>query len=303
MKIKINNSMRYGQNQNMSTIVLFLLPTLFFLAVFVIYPILSSFNLSFLKWNGIGAAKEFIGFSNWNDLLHDKIFAKAILNNFYFVILAVVFQLPIGMALAVLLEIGEKRFNIFKTLYFFPMLMSSVAIGILFKYIYDPQFGIITALLNEIGLKSLIRNWLADPKIAIYSVIAVICWQFIPFYMVYFYSAMTTIPSELYEASKIDGASRNQYYWKVVFPLLSGYVKSAVVLVLVGSLKYFDLVYVMTEGGPVNATELMATYMYKNAFTSFKMGYGSTVASALFLIVVVISLLLFFLMHRKAREQ
>lgn len=272
---------------------MFLLPTIFFIAVFIIYPICTSINLSFVKWNGVDAAKKFIGFGNWEELLRDVVFWRAVKNNFTIVILSICTQIPIGLFIAILMDIGGKRFKIFKTVYFFPMLMSSVAIGILFIYIYDPQFGLVTNFLNAVGLDSLVRDWLGDPGIALYSVIAVICWQYIPFYMVLFSAAMTSIPSELFEAAYIDGASRRHYYVGIVIPMLKGSVRTAAVLSLVGSLKYFDLIYVMTGGGPVDSTELMATYMYKNAFASFRMGYGSTVAVALFVIVTAFSLLVF----------
>jgi ABC-type sugar transport system permease subunit len=133
----------------------------------------------------------------------------------------------------------------------------------------------------------------------LYSVIAVICWQYIPFYMILFLAALTVIPEELREAALIDGATENQYFWKIVLPLLKGTISTAMVLSLIGSLKYFDLIWVMTEGGPSNASELMATYMYKKAFQSFEMGYGSTVATALFVIVMSIALTVFSLLNRE----
>jgi raffinose/stachyose/melibiose transport system permease protein len=120
--------------------------------------------------------------------------------------------------------------------------------------------------------------------------------------MIYFLAAMTSIPSDLYEAAVIDGATSGQYFWRIVLPLLKGTIRSASILSLVGSLKYFDLIYVMTEGGPVNATELMATYMYKNAFTTFRMGYGSTIATALFIIVMITSLLVLSITRREVRD-
>lgn len=152
------------------------------------------------------------------------------------------------------------------------MLMSSVAVGFLFKHALDANFGIITSISHLLGQKSI--DLLGNPKMALYAVIGVICWQFIPFYMVYFLAAYSGISRDVYEASIIDGASRNQYFWRIALPIMKPSVKSAAILSMVGSLKYFDLIYVMTGGGPGTATELMATYMYKNAFVTFKMGYG-----------------------------
>ncbi len=289
-------------NEYTPTLVLFLFPTVLFMVVFVIWPIISSFQLSFYDWNGIDPTRKFIGLENWARLLNDNVFWRAFGNNLTVVVLSIAVQMPIGMALAILLERGGRRFNIFKTIYFFPLLMSSVAVGILFKYIYDPSFGAVNGLLKAIGLETLKRNWLSDPGIVLYSVIAVICWQYIPFYMILFLAALSGISEELRDAALIDGATDRQYYLKIAIPLIRGTVRTAVLLSLIGSLKYFDLIWVMTEGGPSNASELMATYMYKKAFPSFKMGYGSTVAMALFLIVMGIAVVSFYFSRRLETE-
>jgi raffinose/stachyose/melibiose transport system permease protein len=286
-------------NEYTVTIILFLFPALFFLGVFIVWPILSSLQLSFVEWNGIDPQRDFVALDNWTRLLQDSVFWRALGNNLIIVALSILIQLPVAMALAVLLDKGGRKLQLFKTVYFFPMLMSTVAIGILFKYIYDPTFGLVTTLLERVGLDMLVRNWLGDPEIVLYSVIGVICWQYIPFYMILFLAALTGIPEELREAALIDGATENQYFWRIVLPLLRGTISTAVVLSLIGSLKYFDLIWVMTEGGPSNASELMATYMYKKAFQSFEMGYGSTVATALFVIVMGIALTVFSVLNRE----
>lgn len=286
-------------NEYTVTIILFLFPALFFLGVFIVWPILSSLQLSFVEWNGIDPQRDFVAMDNWVRLLQDSVFWRALGNNLIIVALSILIQLPVAMALAVLLDKGGRKLQLFKTVYFFPMLMSTVAIGILFKYIYDPTFGLVTTLLERVGLDMLVRNWLGDPEIVLYSVIGVICWQYIPFYMILFLAALTGIPEELREAALIDGATENQYFWRIVLPLLRGTISTAVVLSLIGSLKYFDLIWVMTEGGPSNASELMATYMYKKAFQSFEMGYGSTVATALFVIVMGIALTVFSVLNRE----
>lgn len=267
----------------------FLIPVFFFISVFIIYPIVDSFWISFHTWNGISSNKVFSGLDNWKTLFSDAIFYKSFFNNIIIVILSISIQLPIAMAIALLLDTGGKKLNFLKMVYFLPMLMSSVAIGFLFKYTYDPQFGLISAVSTMLGGDGMV-DLLGNPKYAIFAVIAVICWQYIPFYMVYFLAALSSLPEEIYEASIIDGATYGQYFWRVALPSMQGAVKSAAILSLIGSLKYFDLIYVMTQGGPNSATELMATYMYKNAFQTMKMGYGSTIASGMFIIITVISL-------------
>ena len=277
---------------------IFLLPAFAFIIVFIAYPIIESFSLSLTSWNGIDAVKQFVGLDNWKTLATDGVFYKALLNNLVIMVLSILIQLPIAMALALLLDFGGKKLNILKVIYFLPMLMSSVAIGFLFKYVYDPQFGIFSAIAQLFG-QSVMVDLLGSPIAALYGVIAVICWQFIPFYMVFFLAGLSSLPEEVFEASIIDGATRGQYFWRVALPMMSGTVKSAVILSLIGSLKYFDLIFVLTGGGPDDATQLMATYMYKNAFQIQKMSYGATIASALFVIITVISLIAIRLMNGK----
>lgn len=276
----------------------FLIPVFFFILIFVIYPIVDSFWLSLHTWNGISSNKVFSGLENWKALISDKTFYKSFFNNLLIVILSIAIQLPIAMAIAFILDTGGKRLNFLKMVYFLPMLMSSVAVGFLFKYTYDPQFGLISAVSTMLGGEGMV-DLLGNTSCAIFAVIAVICWQFIPFYMVYFLAALSSLPEEIYEASIIDGATRGQYFWRVALPSMQGAVKSAAVLSLVGSLKYFDLIYVMTQGGPNGATELMATYMYKNAFQTMKMGYGATIASGMFIVITVISLLTLYAINGK----
>ena len=215
---------------------------------------------------------------------------RALGNNLSVVVLSIVIQLPVAVLLAVMLE-RHRTFvgKVLKTIYFFPMLMSSVAVGILFKYIYDPNFGLINETLRRAGLGALAQSWLGDPRFALPAVVLVICWQFIPFYMILFYAALSNVPGELKDAARIDGADEGRYYRHIAVPLIMGTVRTAVILSLIGSLKYFDLVWVMTEGGPNNASELMATYMYKKAFPSFEVGCGSTVAFAMFAFVLLVS--------------
>jgi raffinose/stachyose/melibiose transport system permease protein len=282
--------------------VLFLLPALVFLFVFIVWPVLLSAQLSFYDWNGISPTRAFVGFGNWNTLAADSVFWKALRNNLIVVALSISIQLPVAMVLAVLLHRGGNKLKIFKVVYFFPMLMSTVAIGALFKAVYDLQFGAVTPLLRALGLAGLSRDWLGDSGVALFSVTAVICWQFIPFYMILFLARLSGIPNELREAAVMDGATGWHYFWRIELPLMHGVIITAMTLSLIGSLKYFDLIWVMTEGGPSRATELMATYMYKEAFSSFRMGYGSTIASAMFLIVMTAGLAAIAVRRRSSEE-
>ena len=270
-------------------ITLFLAPAIFFLSVFLLYPLVSSFELSLLDWNGLGSGERFVGLDNWVRLAHDTLFWKALGNNLLLAFFSVLIQLPIALVLAVVLDEASKGSRILKILYFLPMLMSSVALGVLFKNIYDPNFGPINAFLSAVHLDGLVRDWLGDPKYALASVIVVICWQNIPFYMVLFLAGLSSFPRELGEAARLDGASEKTIFWRIKLPHLQGTIRTGAMLAIVGSLRYFDLIFIMTDGGPEGASELMATYMFRTVFSSFQLGYGSTVASAMFIIVTIVA--------------
>lgn len=275
----------------------FLAPALAILILFVAYPIADSFRISTLDWNGISANKAFIGLNNWKTLVVDRSFWFAFRNNLVVMVLSLLFQVPFALALATFLDIGGKRFNLFKVVWFLPLLMSSVAVGFLFKYALDANFGILANLSKAMGGGAV--DLLGNPARALLAVIAVICWQYIPFYMVYYLAGYSGLSEDTYEAAIIDGATRNQYFWQIALPQLAPTIRSGAVLSVVGSLKYFDLIFVMTEGGPGTATELMATYMYKNAFRTFKMGYGSTVACGMFILITATALVTMRILSRK----
>ena len=276
-------------------IAVFLFPVLFFLAVYLLYPIIATFINSLHQWNGISAEKTFLGLANWIKLIRDSNFWKAALNNVKIMVLSLVIQMPIGILLATYLDAVGKKGNAFKAIWFLPMLMSSVAIGYLFRYALATHGGLITSISQLFGGGKV--DLLGNQKTALYAVIGVICWQFIPFYMVYYMAGYSSISTDVYEASILDGATRGQYVRHVALPLLVPTIRSAVILSLIGSLKYFDLVYVMTGGGPSNATELMATYMYKQSFVTFNMGYGSTIAAGMFILITLFASIVMRLMN------
>lgn len=278
----------------------FLLPVLIFLIAYLVWPIVATFVNSFFQWNGISADRKFIGFANWDKLLHDMDFWRAFGNNIKVMILSLVIQMPIGILLATFLDAGGKKFNIFKSIWFLPMLMSSVAVGYLFRYALATNGGLISSISELFGGGPV--DLLGNQGTALYAVIGVICWQFIPFYMVYYMAGYSTISEDVYEAAIIDGATHAQYIRKIALPLLVPTIKSAIVLSLIGSLKYFDLVYVMTGGGPGTSTELMATYMYKNSFVTFNMGYGSAIAGGMFILITVIAAVVMRLLNGKEKN-
>ena len=297
MKEKSNSLLAIRQRNTRRVAALFLAPVTILMVVYVFYPIVDTFITSGYQWNGISANKTFIGLQNWIKLVQDVKFWTAFKNNVIIMVLSIVIQIPLGLALATFLDFGGKKLTVFKVIWFIPLLMSSVAIGFLFTYALATNGGIVSTISSWFGGGNI--DLLGNPKTALLTVIAVICWQFTPFYMVYFMAAFTNIPYDVFEAARIDGATRGQYFWRIALPLLVPSMKSAAILSMVGSLKYFDLIYVMTGGGPGTSTELMATYMYKESFSQFNMGYGSAVAGGMFILISMIALITMKLINGK----
>lgn len=266
-----------------------MLPAFIILIAFVFYPIIDTFRISSYEWNGISSNMVYVGLNNWKKLINDKSFWFAFRNNLTVVIFSILLQIPIGLLMATFIEFKKRRANFYKVLWFIPLLMSSVAIGFLFNYALAAQGGIVSYFSNLLGRGNV--DLLGNPDTALMTVILVIAWQFTPLYMVYSLAAYTNISVEVYEASIIDGATKAQYFFRIAVPLLSPFLKNAAILSMVGSLKYFDLIYVLTGGGPGTSTELMATYMYKKSFAEFNMGYGSTVAGGMFILISLVSLI------------
>ena len=269
----------------------FLLPALLLIVIYIIYPIIDTFAISGFKWNGISADKVFIGLDNWKSLIHDEIFWKSFGHNIIVMIFSILLQIPIGMLLATFLDAGGKKYNIFKTIWFLPYLMSSVAIAFLFVYAFATNGGLISSMATIINGKRTTIDLLGTSPNALFTIIGVMAWQFTPFYMVYFIAGYGNIDTTIYEAAVIDGATRGQYLRHIAIPLLGPIFKTACIMSLIGSLKYFDMIWNMTQGGPANSTELMATYMYKLSFQQFNMGYGSTVAAGMFILITAVALI------------
>ena len=289
-----SNNMGLAQAKAKSTAkaaTVFLLPALLLIAIFIIYPVIDTFVISGYKWNGISAGRIFIGLDNWKALLKDAMFWESFSHNLIVMVFSILIQIPLGMLLATFLDAGGKKFNIFKVIWFLPYLMSSVAIAFLFNYALATNGGIISSLATLLNGKRTTIDLLGTAPNALYTVIGVMAWQFTPFYMVYFIAGYGNIDTTIYEAAVIDGATRGQYIRLIAIPLLGPIFKTACTMSLIGSLKYFDMIWNMTQGGPSGSTELMATYMYKLSFQQFNMGYGSCVAAGMFILITAIALL------------
>lgn len=294
----ITKAKKAARNKNIFTICLFIAPALFVYLMYVVYPIFATFNYSLYNWDGTTVG-TFVGLGNYIDLFHDAIFWTALKNNVWVVATSVFVQIPLGLIMALMLFAPIKGLRFFNTVYFLPFLMSTVAVGMLWVLMFDPINGIINVLVNSLGFENV--AWLSDESTAMFAILLVVVWQFAPFYMILFKSALVGISEELYEAAEIDGANPWQKFRSITIPLLMPTIVSSSILAIVGSLKAFDIFYIMTGGGPNGATELMGTYMFKQAFVNFNMGYASAIAFLMFFIALVVTIIIQVIEGRRKR--
>ncbi|AFH63364.1 carbohydrate ABC transporter permease [Paenibacillus caseinilyticus] len=267
-------------------VVLSLTPALLIYALFVFVPVIWSSYYSFFDWKGIGAAK-FIGLRNYAEIIQDPIFWRALKNNVIFVLVSVFGQLPVALVLAIVLHKSNALQRFIRSAVFVPMVLSSVVIGMIWQYIYHPQIGILNFLLDKAGLPHWKLEWLSDAKIAIFALAPPLVWSFVGLYLIIFISAFQNIPGDIHDAAQIDGAEGARKLFSITLPMIWSTVQIAIILCISGSLKSFDLVYVMTKGGPAHATELLATYMYNSTFSSYRYGFGSAISTSIVLISLI----------------
>lgn len=281
---KLLSQGRKKQFDKRLTICLFLAPALMVYCIYILYPIFGTAQYSLYQWKG-GADKTFIGLQNYFVLFSDPVFWRALLNNVKVIFTSIFLQIPLGLIMALILFAPIRGKRLFQTIYFMPFLMSTVAIGMLWIFMFDPLNGAVNRLIGLFGFEYM--AWLSEEKTAMSAILLVIVWQYAPFYMILFKAAIVGISEDLYEAASIDGASAFERFWHITFPLLLPTIVTSSTLAIVGSLKAFDIFYIMTGGGPNNSTELLGTYMYKQAFIHFDMGYGSAVAFMMFLLAFI----------------
>ena len=273
---------------------MFLLPVFVFLAIYLLYPIINTFQISLYSWSGLVSFKEaiFIGFKNYSDLMHDWIFWIALKNTTIYLILTLIFRNFFGFTLALALYYSSnKAGKLWRAIIFFPAVLSPVIIGLIFKLIFA-KVGPVNDLLRLVGLDFLARPWLGVPTTGIYVIAIVNIWQWSGFDMVLYYAGLQSVDVELFEAARLDGANEWQVISKIILPLLSGIITLVMVLNIIGGLKVFEIVYVMTLGGPAYQTEVLTHYAYRLSFGAYdnKMGLGAAVSIALSIIIFVVSL-------------
>ncbi len=274
------------------TVAFLFIPLLIYTLV-VIVPLISSFYYSFTNWNGFNTHYDWVGFANYLKITTDPIFVNAIKNTMIWMIAAIVVPSGSGLVIALILQRRIWGANFFKSLFYLPICLSLAVIGQVWIWIYTPDLGLLNLVLNSLHLSSLTNAWLADPKTALLAVIIAWCWQAVGLAMVIFLAGLTSIPVDLTEAAQIDGADYWQTLRYIIIPLLSPATVVVVALAIINSLKSFDVVYIMTKGGPFHTSDTLAMMMYNESFQSYYIGYGSAIAVVLFLIALVVIVVYF----------
>lgn len=273
------------------SIFLFLLPALVLFLLFVIYPIFQSIYYSLFDWKGFGPAEDFVGLDNFKNILSDKVFLIALRNAFLLIVFSLIIQLPLSLMLAVMVGRDLPGRAFFRTIFFMPYVISEVITAIMWVFLYNPnpERGLINAVIVSLGAEA--QPWLGDTTLVLPALFMALTWKYFGFHMLLYMAGLQNIPQEIEEAGRIDGANSLQNFFYITLPLLGSTIRTSVYLSVLGSIQQFILVWIMSKGGPVNASETLATYMIRFGFVRFQLGYGSAVAIYMFLICVTFSLI------------
>jgi len=265
---------------------LFLIVPLVIYLVWVIGPMFYTLYLSLTDWDGL-STPNFIGWRNYQKLFKDPVFYTSLKNNLKWVISFITIPVVAGLTLAMALNRSIPGAKIIKASLYSPMVLSLVVGGLMWSWMYHPANGLINSMLRLVGLDALALGWLSDKNLVMWAIIVVAIWRQVGYVMVLYLAGLQSVDPGLVDASKVDGASGWQTFWHVIFPLLAPITVIVVVVSVIDSLRAFDLVSVMTRGGPYNSSSVLANFMYIEAFNNYKMGYGAAIAVILFLISLV----------------
>jgi raffinose/stachyose/melibiose transport system permease protein len=278
----------------------FLAPALVIYSVVVVYPMLYSTYLSLFRWDGVAPKKIFVGFQNYVTLLtHNEVFWIALKNNAIWLVAALLVPTSIGLGLALVLNSRFRGSHIFRSIFYFPAVLSLAVVGLIWTWIYHPDLGLANQFLDAVGLKILKRNWLSDPQIAIYPVILAATWNAVGLPMLLFLAGLQTIPPEMHEAAKVEGAGPIRRFLYVTFPLLRETTLIVLAITSINALKAYDIIYAMTNGGPANRTQLLSTWMYFLTYNYNEVGLGTAIAVVLFSLTLIFAIPYIRMMTRK----
>ncbi|GAA3871709.1 sugar ABC transporter permease [Celeribacter arenosi] len=281
------NARHYGwfhRNRQTVTPWLFLLPGILFFSTYVVYPIIESISLSFYKWDGLGEA-TYVGTENYEKLVNDRAFTVSLINNVKWLLLYLL-AIPAGLFIALFLNQTVRGIRIYKSLFFFPFVISQVVVGLVFTWFYDPKFGLLNGILGAVGLGQI--NVLGDPALATYGIIAAGLWPQTAYCMILYLTGLNAVDPEQIEAARLDGAKGRRMLWYIIVPQLKPATFIAFVVTIIGALRSFDLISIMTNGGPFGSTRVLSFYMFEKALSEygFRMGYGAAIAVVLFVIML-----------------
>jgi raffinose/stachyose/melibiose transport system permease protein len=256
--------------------------------------------LSLFRWDGISPTKVFVGFENYIILFtQNDVFWIALKNNAIWLVIALLLPTSIGLGLALLLNTRFRGSHIFRSIFYFPAVLSLAVVGLIWTWIYQPDLGLLNQMLGAVGLKALQRNWLSDPQIAIYPVIVAATWNSVGLPMLLYLAGLQTIPSELHEAAKVEGANAVQRFVYVTFPMLRETTLVVLAITAINALKAYDIVYATTNGGPANTTQLLSTWMYFLTYNYNQVGLGTAIAFILFALTMIFAIPYIRFMTRK----
>ncbi len=277
------------KQQKMVIVCSFLLAPLFFLTVFSLYPAGYLIYLSLTDWDGISKVKEWVGFANYRDVFRMEDILNAFSHNLIYLFWGM-FQIALGLFAALIVNSRLKGRNMYRVILFMPYIMNGVAVAYMFNYVYHTEYGSLNAMLRFIGLDNLTQSWFGSPKLVNHALAFISVWKYTGFNMVIFLAALQSIPSEMIEAARIDGAKRHQIVWHIILPNLITVIELLLFLTIIGSLEVFDLPFLLTAGGPLGASETFVTMTVDTAFEFANFGLASAMSTTL---MAVVTLLIF----------
>jgi raffinose/stachyose/melibiose transport system permease protein len=272
-------------------IVFFVTPALALFALFVVWPIITAVQLSVYRWKGFGPLVDFVGLRNYVTVLADDVFVDSIVHNLIIVGGSIALQLPLGLAIALLLNRKMWGQGLLRTIVFVPYVLAEVIAGVVWFQLLQPEYGVIDGLLGAVGLQAPEQGWLGDPDLALWTVLGVLTWKYLGLAVILFLAGLQNVPEELYEAAQLDGASWWQVQRKVAIPLLGPTMRTWAFLSMIGALQLFDMVWILTGGGPANSTTTMATYLINQGTRSQNFGIAGAASVILFVIALVMAVL------------
>ncbi len=273
---------------------LLMLPAVLIMLIFVYLPVAQNIYLSFFRWSSIDPTMKFIDIQNYTRIFSDKIVATGLTNNVLYSVISVVFQVGLSLLLAAILEakiIKPSVSNMFRNTLFMPAVLAITVVGITWQLIYSPNSGLLNQLLRAVNLDNLAHAWLGEETTAIYAIIAVSQWQWVGYDMILFVVAIQAIPEEMYEAASIDGATFWQKFWNITVPMVKETILVLTTITVIGGFKVFDIIWVMTAGGPNNSSQTLGSYLYRVGFRNDEMGYASALATLLFVITLILTVI------------